>query len=80
MSKVLNENNIFLGLDSVLKEEVIILVGRKLVENGYVKEEYILVMLEREKVMIIYMGMGVVILYGVNEVKKEILFFGIVIL
>ena len=35
MSKVLNENNIFLGLDSVSKEEAITLAGRKLVENGY---------------------------------------------
>ncbi len=49
MSKVLNENNIFLGLDSVSKEEAITLAGRKLVENGYVKEEYIPAMLEREK-------------------------------
>ena len=80
MSKVLNENNIFLGLDSVSKEEAITLAGRKLVENGYVKEEYILAMLEREKVMTTYMGMGVAIPHGVNEAKKEILSSGIVIL
>ncbi|EQE84744.1 UNVERIFIED_CONTAM: PTS mannose transporter subunit IIA [Clostridioides difficile] len=80
MSKVLNENNIFLGLDSVSKEEAITLAGRKLVENGYVKEEYIPAMLEREKVMTTYMGMGVAIPHGVNEAKKEILSSGIVIL
>ncbi|WP_131000600.1 PTS sugar transporter subunit IIA [Clostridioides difficile] len=52
----------------------------KLVENGYVKEEYIPAMLEREKVMTTYMGMGVAIPHGVNEAKKEILSSGIVIL
>ncbi|WP_343119298.1 PTS sugar transporter subunit IIA, partial [Clostridioides difficile] len=67
-------------LDSVSKEEAITLAGRKLVENGYVKEEYIPAMLEREKVMTTYMGMGVAIPHGVNEAKKEILSSGIVIL
>lgn len=80
MSKVLNENNIFLGLESVTKEESITLAGRKLVENGYVKEEYIPAMIEREKVMTTYMGMGVAIPHGVNEAKKDILCSGIVIL
>ncbi len=37
-------------------------------------------MLEREKVMTTYMGMGVAIPHGVNEAKKEILSSGIVIL
>lgn len=78
--KVLCEENIVLGLKSVSKEEAIVMTGQKLFENGYVKEEYIEAMLEREKIMTTYMGMGVAIPHGVNEAKKEILSSGIVIL
>ena len=41
MSRVLCKENIFLGLDSVSKEDAIVLAGQKLVENGYVNENYI---------------------------------------
>lgn len=78
--KVLCEENIVLGLKSVSKEEAIVMTGQKLFENGYVKEEYIEAMLEREKIMTTYMGMGVAIPHGLNEAKKEILSSGIVIL
>lgn len=78
--KVLCEENIVLGLKSVSKEEAIVMTGQKLFENGYIKEEYIEAMLEREKIMTTYMGMGVAIPHGVNEAKKEILSSGIVIL
>lgn len=77
---VLCEENVFLGLGSVSKEEAIVMAGQKLVENGYVKESYIDAMLEREKIMTTFMGMGVAIPHGVNEAKKEILSSGIVIL
>lgn len=77
---VLCEENVFLGLDSVSKEEAIVMAGQKLVENGYVNESYIEAMLEREKIMTTFMGMGVAIPHGVNEAKKEILASGIVIL
>ncbi|MEG1285251.1 MAG: PTS sugar transporter subunit IIA [Romboutsia sp.] len=80
MKKVLCEENICLGLPSVSKEEAIVMTGKKLIENGYVKEEYIEAMLEREKLMTTFMGMGVAIPHGVNEAKKEILSSGIVIL
>lgn len=80
MSKVLCKENIFLGLDTVSKEEAIVLAGKKLVENGYVNENYIDAMLEREKIMTTFMGMGVAIPHGVNEAKKEVKNSGIVIL
>lgn len=80
MKKVLCEENIFLGLKSVSKEESIIMAGKKLFENGYVNENYIEAMLEREKLMTTFMGMGVAIPHGVNEAKKEIKASGIVIL
>ena len=80
MNKVLCKENIFLGLDTVTKEEAIVLAGQKLVENGYVNENYIDAMLEREKIMTTFMGMGVAIPHGVNEAKKEVKNSGIVIL
>ena len=80
MKKVLCKENIFLGLNTVTKEEAIVLAGKKLVENGYVNENYIDAMLEREKIMTTFMGMGVAIPHGVNEAKKEVKNSGIVIL
>lgn len=80
MNKVLCKENIILGLESVSKEEAIIMAGKKLVENGYVNENYIDAMLEREKIMTTFMGMGVAIPHGVNEAKKEVKTSGIVIL
>ena len=80
MNKVLCKENIFLGLYTVTKEEAIVLAGKKLVENGYVNENYIDAMLEREKIMTTFMGMGVAIPHGVNEAKKEVKNSGIVIL
>ncbi|WP_434798504.1 PTS sugar transporter subunit IIA [Terrisporobacter vanillatitrophus] len=80
MNNVLCKENIFLGLKPVSKEDAIILAGQKLVENGYVNENYIEAMLEREKIMTTYMGMGVAIPHGVNEAKKEVKQSGIVIL
>ena len=69
MSNILVKENIVLGLDSVSREESIVLAGKKLVERGYVNEGYVDAMLEREKTM-----------SGVNEAKKEIKESGIVIL
>ena len=80
MNKVLCKENIFLGLNTVTKEEAIVLAGKKLVENGYVNENYIDAMLEREKIMTTFMGMGVAIPHGVNEAKKQVKNSGIVIL
>lgn len=79
-NNILNENNVVLGLESVSKEEAIKMAGKKLVENGYVSESYIDAMLEREKLMTTFMGMGVAIPHGVNEAKKDIKASGIVIL
>ncbi|KGF14401.1 PTS mannose transporter subunit IIA [Peptostreptococcus sp. MV1] len=80
MAAQLLEKNIFLGLKETSKEDAIKLAGRKLVEAGCVEEAYINAMLEREKVMTTYMGMGLAIPHGVNEAKKDIIESGIVIL
>lgn len=80
MSKILSENNIFLNLTSTSKEDAIKLAGEKLLENGYVEKEYIDAMLEREKLMTTYLGMGFAIPHGTNEAKKSIKSTGIVVL
>lgn len=80
MSIKLEEKNIVLGLVSVSKEDAIVAAGRKLVEGGYVEASYVDAMLEREKVMTTYMGMGLAIPHGVNEAKKDIKESGLVIL
>lgn len=80
MSVRLEEKNIFLNLKADTKEEAIVLAGKKLVEAGHVEEAYIDAMLEREKVMTTYMGMGLAIPHGVNEAKKDIISSGLVIL
>ena len=71
-TSILNKNNIVLGLESVSKEEAIKRVGEILAKEGYVKEEYIQAMLEREEIVSTYIGMGVAIPHGVGEAKKEV--------
>ncbi|GFP75713.1 PTS sugar transporter subunit IIA [Clostridium fungisolvens] len=77
---VLVEENIVLNLQSEGKYEAIERAGRLLVANGYVNENYIQGMREREDEVSTFMGNGVAIPHGMNEYKKQILNSGIVIL
>lgn len=77
---VLVEENIVLNLQSEGKYEAIERAGRLLVSNGYVNENYIQGMREREDEVSTFMGNGVAIPHGMNEYKKQILNSGIVIL
>jgi mannitol PTS system EIICBA or EIICB component len=77
---VLSEKNILLGLKSETKEEAIERAGKLLVSRGYVKEEYIGAMQERERVVSTYIGMGVAIPHGIGEAKRQIEASGIVVL
>ena len=79
-TSILKKNNIVLGLESVSKEEAIKRVGEILAKEGYVKEEYIQAMLEREEIVSTYIGMGVAIPHGVGEAKKEVKKSGIAVL
>ncbi len=80
MESILKLNNIKTGLKSTSKEEAIHHAGELLVNNGYVKEEYIKAMLQRENEATTYIGSGVAIPHGTAESKKSILKSGIVIL
>nr|WP_291708046.1 PTS mannitol transporter subunit IICBA [Clostridium sp.] len=77
---ILSERNIILGLESESKEEAIKRAGNLLVKGGYVKESYVEAMLERERVVSTYIGMGVAIPHGIGEAKREIKNSGIVVL
>jgi mannitol/fructose-specific phosphotransferase system IIA component len=78
--KVLLKENIKLGLASIDKYETIKMAGRLLVESGYVDENYIEAMLQREKDLTTYIGYGVAIPHGVGKAKEFINKSGIVVL
>ncbi len=82
-----NENNsiivkegIVLGQLPETKEEAIAKAGELLVKLGYVDESYIPAMLEREKLVSTYMGMGVAIPHGTSQAKSTVKKSGIVCL
>lgn len=68
------------GQAAVSKEEAITAAGKLLHELGYVNESYIPAMLEREKTVSTYMGLGVAIPHGTSEAKDEVKKTGIVML
>ena len=76
----INADCIKLGLQPVSKEEAIRAAGCLLVEQGCVDESYIDAMLEREKLVTTYMGMGIAIPHGTTEQKARVKKSGIVML
>jgi len=79
-NSILRKTNIRLGLKSVDKAAAIKMAGEILVEGGYVKEEYIAAMLEREEQLSTYIGNGVAIPHGVGKAKNNIIKSGMVVL
>lgn len=69
---ILNESNILLNQDITSKEEAIKAAGKLLVQGGYVDEEYVPSMLEREKTVSTYMGNFIAIPHGTDESKTAI--------
>ena len=79
-NSILIGENIILGLDSESKEKAITRAGKLLVDRGYVTEDYIESMHEREQRYSTYIGMGLAIPHGTNEGKERIKKSGVVIL
>lgn len=77
---ILSPSNIQLGLAAEEKEAAIRRAGELLVENGYVEEEYIGGMLNREAKFSTYIGNHVAIPHGENEAKAFIRSSGLVVL
>ena len=61
-----------LGCPSVTKEEAIQASGELLMAHGAVDADYVAAMQERERVQTVYMGMGVAIPHGTNDVKDSV--------
>lgn len=78
-TKILREG-VKLGQKSVSKEDAIRAAGELLVEIGCVKPSYIDAMLEREKLVTTYMGLGVAIPHGTTQAKGTVQKSGIVVL
>ncbi len=78
--EILVKDNIHLNRPSVSKEDAICYAGELLLKGGYVEETYIQGMLAREAKFTTYIGNGVAIPHGENEVKDRILASGIVVI
>ena len=79
-SKILSKKNIKLGLESTDKYTAIKMAGKLLFESGYVEEEYMDAMIQREDDLSTYIGKGIAIPHGVGEAKKNIKKTGMVVL
>ncbi|HEY8892175.1 MAG TPA: PTS mannitol transporter subunit IICBA [Clostridium sp.] len=78
--KILEKKNIKLGLESTDKYTAIKMAGRLLFESGYVEEEYMDAMIQREDDLTTYIGKGIAIPHGVGAAKKNIKNTGMVVL
>ncbi|MCM1089813.1 MAG: PTS mannitol transporter subunit IICBA [Butyrivibrio sp.] len=79
-SEVINADGIRLKQPSVSKEEAIRAAGELLVRQGCVDEGYVDAMIERERLVSTYMGMGIAIPHGTSEAKAFVQRTGIVLL
>ena len=77
---ILVPEGIVLNQKSVTKEEAITAAGQLLSDLGYVEKEYIPLMLEREKIVTTYIGMGLAIPHGTTHDEGIIHKTGIVLI
>ena len=78
--EILKKDNIKLGLKSITKDAAITLAGRLLYERGYVEQDYIDAMQEREQDCSTYMANGVAIPHGTAHGRSMVKHSGICIL
>lgn len=69
---VIDANGILLNQAPVSKEAAIRAAGELLVKQGCVSEAYVDAMIEREKLVTTYMGMGLAIPHGTSEAKDTV--------
>ncbi|WP_080873164.1 PTS sugar transporter subunit IIA [Oceanobacillus timonensis] len=75
--EILSTDNIELGAQFASKEEAVRYVGGILLNNGYIKADYIDKMLEREEVATTFMGNALAIPHGTEDAKKDVLETGL---
>ncbi|MEM5594888.1 PTS sugar transporter subunit IIA [Niallia circulans] len=71
------KENIILNSSLASKEEAIKKAGQILVEQGYVSEDYVPAMLQREEISSTYMGNFLAIPHGTDEAKTAVLNSGL---
>ncbi|QCI19080.1 PTS mannitol transporter subunit IICBA [Buchnera aphidicola] len=74
----LSKKNVFLNQFADNKEQAIKIVGKYLVEQGYVENNYIDAMLAREKIASTWLGENIALPHGTIEAKNNILKTGII--
>ena len=73
----LQRKNIIVKCDPLTKEDAIKKAGQLLADSGYVDQEYVAAMLEREKTFSTFMGNGLALPHGVEAAKKQVKASGI---
>lgn len=79
LASSLSEKQILLECAAESKEAAIEIVGRHMVRLGYVKEEYIEEMLQRERLLSTYIGNGVAVPHGLDSESASIRKPGIIV-
>jgi mannitol PTS system EIICBA or EIICB component len=77
---LLLEKFVFLNQKFNNKDEAIRFAGRALVEGGYVRENYIEAMIERDEMTSTYMGNDVAIPHGTEAAKQEVIKSGFTVI
>lgn len=77
---LLKKENILMNCSAMEKDDVIRKIGQILVDTGYVEQEYVQGMLEREKTFATNIGNGIALPHGVEEAKKNIKASGIAVM
>jgi mannitol PTS system EIICBA or EIICB component len=77
---LLLEKYVFLNQKFANKEEAIRFAGRALVDGGYVRENYIEAMIERDEMTSTYMGNDVAIPHGTEAAKQEVIKSGFTVI
>lgn len=75
--ELLQRKNIIVKCNPLTKEDAIKKAGQLLADSGYVDQEYVAAMLEREKTFSTFMGNGLALPHGVEAAKKQVKASGI---
>ncbi len=78
--EILKKENIFLNCTPKPKEEIIKEIGALFLKDGYIMEEYIQGMLDKEVVFNTNIGNELAIPHGIEEAKKYVLHSGLCIM
>lgn len=76
---ILSKEQIFLNLKATNKFDAIRFAGEQLVNAGFVQQNYIDAMFEREKLVSTYLGEGIAVPHGTIDAKDSVIKTGIVV-